>query len=193
MAYKPLIPQPTDNLSVSQNDILNNFIQANTTMNVDHYPFDNSSPQNGIHKKVTLLNSSAPGIGNGNGVLFATLFDGNSWPVWQNALGSTLMIGGPSNASANNGYASLPGGLVIKWGKVSGLVGGTNTQVNFAPAFLNTCFVVIPQLINAGNTNNAQTISIAKGANSPNASRFFYNYTSGSSAYDDFYWIAIGH
>jgi hypothetical protein len=52
-AYNPNIPQPTDFLSNSQQDMLNNFSQANTTMGVDHYSFDDATANNGKHNKVT--------------------------------------------------------------------------------------------------------------------------------------------
>lgn len=53
MAYNANIPNPGDLLSVSQGDIKNNFSQANTSFGIDHYAFDNTSPNNGFHNKVT--------------------------------------------------------------------------------------------------------------------------------------------
>ena len=53
MAYDPNIPLPTDLLSVSQNDIKNNFTQANTSFGIDHYPFDDGTANNGKHNQVT--------------------------------------------------------------------------------------------------------------------------------------------
>ncbi len=53
MAYNPNIPQPNNLLSTSQGDILNNFGAANTVYGVDHYAFDDTTPNATFHKKVT--------------------------------------------------------------------------------------------------------------------------------------------
>jgi hypothetical protein len=57
MAFNPLIPQPTDKKSVSQNDILTNFTSLNTTFDTDHVTFDAVS-DNGKHKKITFQQQS---------------------------------------------------------------------------------------------------------------------------------------
>jgi len=49
MAYLPNVPQPTDNLSDSQNDLLNNFQGANTSFGINHYSFANATADNGKH------------------------------------------------------------------------------------------------------------------------------------------------
>ena len=53
MAYKPNIPQSTDNLSQSQIDMLGNFQQLNTSFLVDHYTFADLTANNGKHNTVT--------------------------------------------------------------------------------------------------------------------------------------------
>lgn len=60
MTYNPAIPQPTDNLSVSQGDLLTNFGQLNTLYGLDHVTFNNGTSANrGLHQKVTLVNVQA--------------------------------------------------------------------------------------------------------------------------------------
>ncbi len=44
MTYNPSIPQPSDLLSVSQGAILNNFGSSNTIYGVDHYAFNDTTP-----------------------------------------------------------------------------------------------------------------------------------------------------
>ena len=52
--YNPNIPQPTDNLSTSQGQMLNNFTKLDTIMGNDHYAFsDTSLGEEGLHKQVT--------------------------------------------------------------------------------------------------------------------------------------------
>ena len=51
--YNNAIPQPTDFLSVSQQDILNNFSQADISFGIDHYTFSDGTANNGKHNQVT--------------------------------------------------------------------------------------------------------------------------------------------
>ena len=51
--YNPAIPQPGDFLADSQQDILDNFSTANTSFGKDHYPFDDLTANNGLHKQVS--------------------------------------------------------------------------------------------------------------------------------------------
>lgn len=62
MTYNPSIPQSTNNLSVSQGDLLTNFTQLNTQFGIDHDPFYTGSTNgDGFHKKVTLATKNTPG------------------------------------------------------------------------------------------------------------------------------------
>jgi len=53
MAFNANIPQPTDRLSTSQQDLLNNNSALNTVFGIDHYPFDNATANSGFHNVVT--------------------------------------------------------------------------------------------------------------------------------------------
>lgn len=53
MVFNQLIPQPGDELTVSQQDLLNNNISLNSVYATDHYAFNNATPSNGFHNKVT--------------------------------------------------------------------------------------------------------------------------------------------
>jgi hypothetical protein len=53
MVFKNNIPQPTDNLSDSQVDLLNNNSQLDTSFGIDHYTFSNLTVNNGKHNQVT--------------------------------------------------------------------------------------------------------------------------------------------
>lgn len=54
MVFKNNIPQPTDNLAKqSQQDLLGNMSQLDTSFVVDHYAFSNLTAANGKHNKVT--------------------------------------------------------------------------------------------------------------------------------------------
>lgn len=53
MVYNNAIPQPGDNLSASQSQILNNFAQLNTSFGIDHYPFTDNTVNLGKHNQVS--------------------------------------------------------------------------------------------------------------------------------------------
>jgi hypothetical protein len=53
MTYSPFIPQATDELSVSQPQLLANFTVSNSSFGIDHYPFADISGQTGKHNQVT--------------------------------------------------------------------------------------------------------------------------------------------
>lgn len=52
-AYQPNIPSGTVNLDVDYTNVLGNFQQLNIVYGTDHYPFDNATPNQGFHNKVT--------------------------------------------------------------------------------------------------------------------------------------------
>lgn len=52
-SYNPAVPQPSDILSDSQQDFLNNFTQLDTSFGIDHYTFSNGTADNGKHNQVT--------------------------------------------------------------------------------------------------------------------------------------------
>lgn len=109
---------------------------------------------------------------------------------------SLTQITAPKGTSASaNGYAFLPGGIIMQWGIINSppMPSGTTTPLAFNTSnidFPNNCFNIQMTLINDGSTNNAQVMSIRIG--SVSASGFSWNYTGGS-AYRGFYWVAIGN
>ena len=56
MAYSNNIPQPTDRIKASQNDILQNFISISTLIGIDHVNFDAASGNQGKHNVVSMPN-----------------------------------------------------------------------------------------------------------------------------------------
>ena len=53
MTYNPNIPQPGDDLSVSQGQILQNFQVSNSSFGVDHYSFADLTGNTGKHNQIT--------------------------------------------------------------------------------------------------------------------------------------------
>lgn len=99
--YTPNIPQPTDDPSNSQDQILQNFQTLNTLYGTsgDHYPWTNTAPGiSGRHAKVTLPGlptaGSAPGTAlptpsAGEGSMFALTAGSQSFPFWRRDSGTS--------------------------------------------------------------------------------------------------------
>jgi hypothetical protein len=60
MAYNNNIPQPGDNLSTSQGQILSNFFSANSIFGKNHYAFNDTSGNAGFHSTITLVEQTSP-------------------------------------------------------------------------------------------------------------------------------------
>ena len=60
MAYDPDIPQPRDDLSVSQGELLANFQDLNTQFSINHVALDDTTGDAGKHKFVTFVQQ--PGV-----------------------------------------------------------------------------------------------------------------------------------
>lgn len=59
MTYLPNIPQPNDDIAVSQGQILANFQVNNSTLAVDHYEPANASSDKGFHRKSMYVEQDA--------------------------------------------------------------------------------------------------------------------------------------
>ena len=183
IAYTDNIPVAGNNPSVDQPSMTINTNAIDTIIGIDHFSFNNNS--GGSHKQVTLTNESAPGLGDGNGVLYANLQNSQSWPFWQNALGSFQMMGAQSIVA--KGYATLPGGLIIQWGPLSGMVSGTN-NASFGIAFPTTVFAILLQPIRI-STSNADTLYVKTGS----VTLSTFQIVNTSSSIPTGYFFAVGN
>ncbi len=200
--FTPGIPTTGQSLGITKQPIQDNFTTINTTLSVNHVAMN--SLDQGKHKFCTFPSQGTSSAGSpATGVNEMNLYsriqtglDGNQPNLYlqygPKAAGQadvllTRVIGPVANT---NGYSWIAGGLVLQWGTISPLA-GTGT-VNFATlniAFPQNCFNVIATLSpTSPPTTNAQAISVYN----LNTSGFSYNY-SGGSAYNRFYWFAIGN
>jgi len=212
MPYLPNIPQPTDNISDSQGQILGNFQQLQTSFSVNHVPLTTAS-NNGKHTFIEMptLGSDPtlpPGLLSGEGTLFVNTkssvrelyytpdVSGNSY-----RLTATSTLHFPTFSTSTNypsatsltqfgGWTFLGGGMLLQYGfeKLPGSSSPTGT-LPFPRSFSGAPFSV--QLtLNATNsaTANENTIFVV---GSPSSSSFVWGFT-GSTSYNFFYWMAIG-
>lgn len=183
--YNTNVPNGPNDPQDDQPEMLTNTQSINTWTNVDHVGYNVINA--GIHKQVRMRNQGAPGLGDGQGVLYAGLINGNSWPIWQNSVGSFPLMSFPPQVAAN-GYTILAGGIVLEWGSITGANIANGQAVAFPLTFPTSVFSITigPQ----SNSTNDKTISITTGSVTTSG---FTVITSGSSLFQRLYWMAIGN
>lgn len=197
------IPFSSHNPSSDQPNMLTNNNNNKLIWEVDHFGFGNNN--GGYHQQVHLKNESAPGLGSVDSVLYANSATGQSWPFWQNALGSFQLLG--QNSFGASGYLTLPGPaanpLIIQWGLVNGthagkFQGGDTNNVTFSStgiAFPNNCFNVWTQPLYTttapSSTGGMATVAIDTATLSK--TQFTWTFITNSGDYSQFFWIALGN
>ncbi len=126
MAFNKNIPQPNDDLSVSQVDLLNNNMQLNTSFGIDHYPFDDITVNNGFHNVVTepLIIGSPPAHPATSATVckIYTMKDSTNLPLLQYSRGASNAVPSPiTNISNPLGGSSITGGATINLLDCTGL------------------------------------------------------------------------
>jgi hypothetical protein len=185
--YNLNIPAANNNPSADQPNMKTNTNSINSILNVDHFPF--AAGNAGRHKQVTLTNEAAPGFTGGNGTLYANLASGQSWPFWQNALGSFQLAG--QNSVSANGYTTLPGGVILQWGTKTINFSGSSTSVSFPLTFPNAAFSVTFACVNnQGNSPSANNIYVRSGTLTTSGFTASNSSSGGTTA---IFWMAIGN
>lgn len=127
MAYNPSVPQATDLVSQSQDDILNNFTAIKTLVDINHVTFD--AVGEGKHAFVQFpVQSPVPTTGAGEVGLYSqtSAITGNPELVFAPESAATTYEF--TSATKNStGFTMLPSGIIIKWG--TGTVGANTTAV----------------------------------------------------------------
>jgi len=119
MSYKNSIPQPTDKLRDSQNDILNNFAAIKSAFDINHYTFDLADE--GKHTHISFPEQAAdPGAVLTEMQLYAKQSALTSVPELFVQRGDGTVYEFTSATRAATGWTRLPSGILIKWGSDSG-------------------------------------------------------------------------
>lgn len=166
MAYNKNIPQPDDQKSDSQAEMLNNFKSIYQFVDQDHEIFD--SADEGKHKQAVFTendNSSATGasevlLHSANSAYLAnypTLF------LKRESLGATTtgyeIASSDSGSVGGNdyGWTITPAGILIKWGTENGVAAGVpgDYTITFPVAADIPVFGVAPQVMNVAIESNA--------------------------------------
>lgn len=184
MAYNANIPQASDQISVSQAQLLANFQEINTYTAVDHEAF--GLVDAGKHKKATFPVHAAPGAVGATEVGLYAANSGGTPELWINKTASQVPF--TKSSQAATGYTYLPSGIIMQWG--TALLSNAGVAVNFPLAFPVTCLNV--QLTNHSDASTNQFLM----ANNLGAASFIGWATTrsgGAVANVPVYWFAIGY
>lgn len=139
MPFNPNIPQANDQLSQSQDDLLQNFQAINTYVAVNHEGF--ASANAGKHKFVTFTDQSpAPAVAGTDIAMYNAAVSGTQQLHIKKAGGTGVPIT-QLTLSPGAGYTYLPAGLLLQWGTTLAPITGS-TVINFPIAFGSSAFNV---------------------------------------------------
>jgi hypothetical protein len=176
------IPAAANDPADDQPQMLTNNSNINQWIKIDHE--DPSTNLAGYHKPVHMVNATPPGIGTADGVYFVQA--GNPW--FQNATGSFPLAG--SESDSGDGYATLPGGAILKWGSVGGS-SNSNVNVTFTPAFPTAAFTAYAIPIRASSSPGSDfSTVIVTGSLSTTG---FTIGNIGAHTCQGWYWMAVGN
>ena len=190
MAYKATIPVSTDQLDVSQGDLLANFTELNTVMGVNHYTFNTGN--DGKHKTAIFPQAAAPAAAGAAEVgLYSKSCTIGANPAAPEFYINKTALQTPFTAADKSatGWTYLPSGVILKWGQ-----GVTGTPIVWTSAgnlgdFMTACFTVSPTLFTAGTLHYWIELSaIATTGFTAHAED-----GNGNAAAVAFYYLAIGH
>ena len=189
--YNANIPQPGDNLSNSQGDLLANFQQIDITVGKNHYPTSNVTANNGKHKFVEMPNGTLPaGLVAAESTLYSKLDASSLSQLFYTRDNSGIEIqmtaGTLAPVRLQNGFSFLMGNMLIQWG-FNTVASGTG-QINFSPTFANVG--AFPPVVTIAPYNTTTSDNRSFYITATAFDKFTYNNTG--SATTKVYWMAIG-
>ena len=205
MSFNPNIPQPNGFLADSQGQIKNNFTFSNGVMEINHYPFNDTTANKGKHKWSEYVNQTGLPLTQaaGEGTLYtksvsseSQLFYSPDATTRQYQISRFIEASFALFATNTNypqvpavptqfgGFTWLPGGLLLQYGRADN-PGGSGT-VKFPVSFTSDVFLV--QLTPRNDGSHSAFTYYIDGA--PAITSFSYRgSTTGSNA---LFWLAIG-
>jgi hypothetical protein len=214
MVFKNNIPQPSDNMSDSQVDLLNNFGQLDTSFGVNHYKFSDLTANNGKHSFVEMVKSALipAGLAANEGTIYtkqpvgavSELFytPDNSSKEYQLTRTITAQFAlfatntvypqAPAVAFEKGGWVFLAGGIILQYGTSNpGAVSPSTGTTKFPIPFTSVPFVVqLSPISKLGGASTNNTVSVQN--TTVTNTEFQWNWQSSDTRYTGFTWIAIG-
>src|SRR5689334_3500855 len=133
MAFQANIPQPTDRLKDSQQDILDNFAEIQTLIMRNHVNF--GATGEGRHSFIEFPTATPTGVTNGTTpevALYSKVGATSTVPelyFQRNNLGADAGYAFTEGLNATTGYTRLPSQLLVKWGTSSSSVGNFDLTI----------------------------------------------------------------
>lgn len=117
--YLNNIPQATDQLSVSQGQILTNFASIDSLIDVNHVDF--SSPDAGKHTRIDLVNQTGTPTPSGTDVVVYNKASSGVQQVYVNTGATAIPMTqyGVAVANTQSGWTYLPSGIKMAWAQVT--------------------------------------------------------------------------
>ncbi len=146
MPYQSMIPQATDQISDSQQDLLENFESIQPAFDQNHMDFNAGADIAGQHTFVQLNGQTAwPAIGSFPGSV--GFWANAAHAVFlHNAAGADINLSAVTTSGGIN-YTYLPSGLLIKYGTASTPVGSHNLYIDLnlggVPAYTTARFAFL--------------------------------------------------
>lgn len=200
MAYNANIPQPTDKISNSQSDLLNNFIEIKNLVDVNHETF--GSANQGAHKFITFTDqtaSGAPATAGTNIDMYNLPISGVQHLYIKRAAGTPVPFTQSSNLG--NGWTYLASGLIIAWGQGTIAASSGEQAVVYASALSGgwpgfsasfTPRVFITRIGPVAPSTTSSNFTTVKNGSDSNTGFTAQRSSSNQSKSNIFNWMAIG-
>jgi len=180
--YYPSIPQSGDNPSDSQPLLLSNFEALNNMNSRNHTPLTDTA-NSGKHEFLQMPDqTSAPATAANEGGIYTKAVSGSTQLFFREESNGTERQLTNAFTGATNGLVTIPGGLIIEWGKATVSNG---SAVTFHTAFSIAPYNIQLTIIQASAAEN--TIFVRP--TGLTTAQFVVSTTAGSL---DIYWTAIG-
>ncbi len=188
MTFQRNIPQPGDLISVSQDNLLQNFEAINDSYDVNHVLFNQTG--DGKHKFVEMpAQTSDPAGATTEVTLFSrtkTLPSTGVVDLWykRNNEGTAFQLTGPNPTNATKGLTFLPGGLLLQWNTESTVA--DNQAYTFLTAFSSAPYSII--LTPTRDATAVRSMYVKEGTVATGG----FSIRTSSSAFNNLFWMAIG-
>lgn len=189
--YTSNIPQPTDNPSSSQDQILQNFQSISTLVAVNHVQFNDADE--GKHKFLQMPEeAAAPATAANEAAIFSqeSSLTGSTELVFRReSNGSQVEFTGFQGAT--NGWTRLPSGILLKWGTGTGSgISSTNFPVAGTIPVFSAVYNGLVSVEDTSGTPN--TFATLRSISTTAITIFGSSRTSTSSASTTFRYLVIG-
>lgn len=185
MTFQPNIPQPTDLISVSQDDILQNFQSIDAAWNINHVDFNATGE--GKHKYVEMPNQSSDPAGSANQfTIFSKVSGGGQSEIFykRNAEATAYQLTGKNPSAAASGYTFLPGAMLMQWAFLTGASKNDGAAIVFPTAFGAT-----PYSLQLTASRNGISVNVL---NATSVTSTGFTLRTSSNSNDGVWYLAVG-